>query len=241
MASVAGHSLLIRRPRYLPYWNVPWLSTARITERVARKPVITKNMVTPMKPPSSSDGRVWNATTPSIATARRPSMPSKRICRWLSGSPFCSCSLMWPSLLHRGFHGYSCDLNSRSRSLVFLRLCLPVFICVHPAKVPFARRRMGLSRERRGDDSPPTVIRLSPVPHHAIFDGFGAGVAKGDSGPIHRSLENGGFRDPCFATPRDVKAHIAWCGSLLCHTMRFWGVFRLVWHTGWERISRTDG
>ena len=100
---------------------------------------------------------------------------------------------------------------------------------------------MGLSRERRGDDSLPTAIRLSPVPHHAIFDGFGAGVAKGDSEPIHRSLENGGSRDPCFATPRDVKAHIAWCGSLLYHTMRFWGVFRLVWHTGWERISRTDG
>ena len=111
----------------------------------------------------------------------------------------------------------------------------------YPAEVPFIRRRMGLSRERRGDDSPPTAIRLSPVPHHAFFEGFGAGVAKGDSGPIHRSLENGGFRDPCFATPRDVKAHIAWCGSLLCHTMRFWGVFRLVWHTGWERISRTDG
>ena len=100
---------------------------------------------------------------------------------------------------------------------------------------------MGLSRGRRGDDSPPTVIRLSPVPHHAISEDFGAGVAKGDSGPIHRSLENGGFRDPCFATPRDVKAHIAWCGLLLYHTMRFWGVFRQVWHTGWERISRSDG
>ena len=111
----------------------------------------------------------------------------------------------------------------------------------NPAEVPFIRRRMGLSRGRREDDSLPTAIRLSPVPHHAIFDGFGAGVAKGDSGPIHRSLKNGGFRDPCFATPRDVKAHIAWCGLLLCHTMRFWGVFRLVWHTGWERISRTDG
>ncbi|ERI83257.1 hypothetical protein BIFBIF_01011, partial [Bifidobacterium bifidum ATCC 29521 = JCM 1255 = DSM 20456] len=60
---------------------------------------------------------------------------------------------------------------------------------------------MELSRERRGDDSLPTAIRLSPVPHHAIFEGFGAGVAKGGSGPIHRSLENGGFRDPCFATP----------------------------------------
>ena len=78
------------------------------------------------------------------------------------------------------------------------------------------------------------------VPHHVILCGFGAGVAKGDSGLIHRSLENGGFHDPCFATPRDVKAHIAWCGLLLYHTMRFWGVFRLVWHTGWERISRTD-
>ena len=111
----------------------------------------------------------------------------------------------------------------------------------YPAKVPSIRRRMGLSRGRRGDDSPPIVIRLSPVPHHAIFDGFGAGVAKGDSGLIHRSLENGGFHDSHSATPHDVKAHIAWCGSLLYHTMRFWGVFRLVWHTGWERISRTDG
>ena len=91
------------------------------------------------------------------------------------------------------------------------------------------------------DDSPPIVIRLSPVPHHAIFDGFGAGVAKGDSGPIHRSLENGGFRDPCFATPRDVKAHIAWCGSLLCHTMRFWGVFRPGVAHGMGANQRTDG
>ena len=79
---------------------------------------------------------------------------------------------------------------------------------------------MGLSRERRGDDSPPTAIRLSPVPHHAIFEGFGAGVAKGDSGLIHRSLENGGFHDSHSATPHDVKAHIAWCGLLLYHTMR---------------------
>ncbi|ERI83683.1 hypothetical protein BIFBIF_00574 [Bifidobacterium bifidum ATCC 29521 = JCM 1255 = DSM 20456] len=72
---------------------------------------------------------------------------------------------------------------------------------------------MGLSRERRGDDSPPIVIRLSPVPHHAIFEGFGAGVAKGGSGPIHRSLENGGFRDPCFATPCDSGVFFAWCGT----------------------------
>ena len=162
-----------------------------------------------MKPPSSSDGRVWNATTPSIATARRPSMPSKRICRWLSGSPFCSCSLMWPSLLHRGFHGYSCDLNPRSRLLVFLRLCLPVFICVHPAKVPFARRRMGLSRERRGDDSLPTAIRLSPVPHHAFFEGFGAGVAGEDIGVLLGLLENGGSHDLCCTTPCDVRVHIS--------------------------------
>ena len=84
---------------------------------------------------------------------------------------------------------------------------------------------------------PPSGYRL----YHTMRFLTVLGLAKGDSGPIHRSLENGGFRDPCFATPRDVKAHIAWCGSLLCHTMRFWGVFRLVWHTGWERISRTDG
>ncbi len=157
--------------------------------------------------------------------ARRPSMPSKRICRWLSGSPFCSCSLMWPSLLHRGFHGYSCDLNPRSRLLVFLRLCLPVFICVHPAKVPFARRRMGLSRERRGmiPCRPPSGYRL----YHTMrfLTVLGLVWPRAIPAPFTGHWKSAVSATASFATPRDVKAHIAWCGSLLYHTMRFWGCF----------------
>lgn len=77
VASITGHKRVMRRIRYRPYPKDPVRSTMFSTERVARKPVITKNIVTPMNPPCNGDGRVWNAMTPRIARARSPSIPLK--------------------------------------------------------------------------------------------------------------------------------------------------------------------
>ena len=52
-----------------------------------RNPLITKNMSTPMYPPTKVLGAKWNAITPSTATARSPSRPGSRARRAGSGGP----------------------------------------------------------------------------------------------------------------------------------------------------------
>ena len=42
--------------------------------RLMRKPLMTKKTSTPKKPPGKCCGQDWNATTDTMATARRPSM-----------------------------------------------------------------------------------------------------------------------------------------------------------------------
>lgn len=55
------------------------------------------------------------------------------------------------------------------------------------------------------------------------------------------SLENGGFCDSLSATPRNVKAHITWCGTTESHTLHFSHVLPLVWPSRHGILSTAIG